>query len=81
MVTIFQINETELDSRFLKSLKSMFKNRKLTLTVEAEEIDETSYLMSSSINNERLMQAIKNVENGKNLVEIDLNDIKKMANA
>ena len=81
MVTTFQISEQELDTQFLKSLKTMFKNRNLTLTVEAEKMDETTYLMQSKANHQRLMKAIKNVEEGKNLVEIDLNDLKNMANA
>ena len=81
MVSTFQINETELDNNFVRALKSMFKNRNLTLTIEAEEIDTTEYLLSNSVNKERLLKAVENSKQRKNLVKIDLEQLKNLANA
>lgn len=81
MTTTFQINEAELNIQFLKSLKTMFKNCNLTLTIEADEYDETDYLMKSNANHTRLMNAIKNVEADTNLIEVDMNELRKLANA
>ena len=82
MTTTFQISEAELNTQFLRSLKSMFKDKNITITVETEDVtDETTYLMKSPTNHERLLKAIKNVNEGKNLVALDLNELKKVANA
>jgi hypothetical protein len=81
MVSTFQINEAELDNNFVKALKSMFKNRNLTLTIEAEDMDTTEYLLSNPINKERLLKAVENANQRKNLVKIDLEQLKNLANA
>jgi antitoxin YefM len=81
MVSTFQINETELDNNFVRALKSMFKNRNLTLTIEADEVDTTEYLLSNAANKERLLKAAENAKQRKNLVKIDLEQLKNLANA
>lgn len=81
MVSTFQINETELDNNFVKALKAMFKNRNLTLTIEADEIDTTEYLFSTALNKERLLKAVENAKHRKNLVKVDLQQLKNLANA
>lgn len=40
-------------------------------------VDETEYLLQSEANKNRLLQAIKNVENRQNLIEVNLDEIKK----
>ncbi|MES2518011.1 MAG: hypothetical protein V4585_07885 [Bacteroidota bacterium] len=81
MVSTFQINEAELDNNFVKALKSMFKNRNLTLTIEVEEMDTTEYLLSNTANKTRLLKAVENAKQRKNLVNIDLEQLKNLANA
>lgn len=81
MVSTFQINEAELDNNFVKALKSMFKNRNLTLTIEVEEMDTTEYLLSNTANKARLLKAVENAKQRKNLVNIDLEQLKNLANA
>jgi predicted regulator of amino acid metabolism with ACT domain len=81
MITTFQVSESELDIKFLNSLKKMFKQKNLLLTIETVEVDDTTYLNSTSTNRKRLQNAIKNIENGENLIEIDLNKLKSIANA
>ncbi len=43
--------------------------RVIVLTVE--EADETEYLLSSPMNREKLLQAVEDVEIGRNMVEPD----------
>jgi len=81
LVSTFQINEAELDNNFVKALKSMFKNRNLTLTIEVEKMDTTEYLLSNTANKERLLKAVENAKQRKNLVNIDLEQLKNLANA
>jgi len=81
LVSTFQINEAELDNNFVKALKSMFKNRNLTLTIEVEEMDTTEYLLSNTASKERLLKAVENAKQRKNLVNIDLEQLKNLANA
>lgn len=81
MVSTFQINESELDNNFVKALKTLFKNRNLTLTIEADEVDTTEYLLSNSVNKERLLKSAENVKKRTNLVKVDLESLKALANA
>jgi antitoxin YefM len=79
MVSSFQINEAELDNNFVRALKSMFKNRNLTLTIEVEEMDTTEYLLSNTANKARLLKAVENAKQRNNLVSIDLEQLKKLS--
>lgn len=74
MTTTFQLNESEINDQFLVALKTLFKDRNLTLTVEVaeDEQDETDYLLSSPANRDRLLQSVQNVREGKNLVETNI---------
>jgi antitoxin YefM len=78
MYTIYRINADDLDSRFIKALKAMFKNKDIEIAVcEAPEIeeDETAYLLKSPANRERLLKAIENVDQNRNLVTVNLNEL------
>jgi hypothetical protein len=70
MYTTFHINVNELDNNFLKGLKSLFRNKNVSIIVE-EEQDETEYLLASEANRKMLEQSLKNVEEGK-LIEVDI---------
>ena len=77
MTTTFHLNETEIDGKFLEALKILFKNRNLTLTVEVED-DETAYLLSSPANRERLLNSVTNINENKNLTEINVASLKAL---
>jgi len=74
MTTTFQLNEAEINDKFLIALKTLFKDQNLTLTVEVAEDEqgETEYLLSSPVNRARLLQSIQNVREGKNLIETNV---------
>jgi hypothetical protein len=41
------------------------------------KMDETEYLFSSEANKTRLLKSLKNADNNKNLIAINLKDLKK----
>ncbi len=71
MYTVYRLNANELDSKFLKSLKSLFKDKEIEIavckTVEREE-DETAYLLRSPANRDRLLKALENVSQRRELI-------------
>jgi hypothetical protein len=79
MYTTYHLKEDELNEDFLKAVKKLFRNKKLTITV-AEELDETEYLLSNPANKTHLVQSINQVNESK-LVSFDsVEDIQKKLN-
>ncbi len=73
MFTSYRLKASELDSKFLQSIKNLFKGKEIEITVS--EVDETEYLLRSEENKERLLQAVRNVKAGRNLKEVNLDDL------
>jgi len=77
MYTIYKLKADDLDSRFLRALKALFKNKEIEIVVsEASEIeeDETAYLLKSPANRDRLLKALDNVAHNRNLVTVNLEE-------
>jgi antitoxin YefM len=78
MYMTYKMNAAELDSRFLRALKAMFKDKDIEIVVceaaQSEE-DETAYLLRSPANRDRLLKAIENVAHDRNLMTINLEDL------
>ncbi len=66
MQTIYQINADELDENLLNSIKALFKNKEIEITVS--ERDETAYLLRSPANREHLLRVIDDVEQNQNII-------------
>ena len=64
---------SELNSDFLKAIKTLFKNQRITVTVEAE-MDTTAYLLRNEANRNFLEKSIKQMENGE-IVKVNINDL------
>jgi antitoxin YefM len=78
MYTIYKLRADELDQRFLDTLKHQFQDREIEIVVsEAAEAaeDETAYLLRSPANRERLLKAIENIAEGRNLEVVELGDL------
>lgn len=75
---IYRMNAGELDNRFLRALKAMFKDNEIEIVVceaaQGEE-DEAAYLLRSPANRDRLLKAIENVAQDRNLVTIKNEDL------
>lgn len=69
MYAVYRVNADELDSQFLESLKAAFKDKQVEIAVSA--VDETEYLLRSPANRERLLKAVDDVEQGRNIVVPD----------
>jgi len=73
MSTIYRLKANEIDRNFLEEIKTTFGDKEIEIIVS--EFDETEYLLKSEANKNRLLGAIKNVGERKNLVEINLQDL------
>jgi hypothetical protein len=63
----------DLNEAFMEKLRKTFSGKKVEVTVTAlDEMDETEYLMASKANREHLLRAIKDVEAGVNMIELDM---------
>ena len=69
MYSTYRLNANELNNNFLDGLKEMFKDKNIEIIVT--EYDETEYLLGNDANKKRLLEAIDNVNSGKNLIEAD----------
>ena len=70
MYTEIHIQADQLDESFLKSIRSLFKKKKISIIVE-EDQGETEYLLSSPANKKMLEKSLKSVEAG-NLLKVDI---------
>lgn len=78
MYMVYKMKTEELDRRFLRALKAMFKDKEIEIVVceaaQSEE-DETEYLLKSPANRDRLLKAVENVPRTGNLVPVDLEEL------
>jgi antitoxin YefM len=70
MQTVYRLNADELNHQFLEALQTLFKDREIEITVS--DVDETAYLLRSEANRVRLLQAVQNINDGQNTVEVPL---------
>ena len=70
MYTEIHIKADELDENFLKSVRSMFKKKRISIIIQ-EDQDETEYLLSNPNNKKMLEKALKSADAG-NLVKVDI---------
>lgn len=61
MNTVFNLYTSELDSVFLRTLKTLYKGKKLNITIEIDP-DETEYLLRSKTNRKALEKALNTKE-------------------
>lgn len=78
MYAVYKLRADELDESFLETLKNLFKNREIEIAVSEASTsteDETDYLLKSPANRNRLLQAIENIAEDRNLVTVDLDEL------
>ncbi len=71
MQTIYRLNSKELNADLIKSIQNMYHDKDIELTVIAVE-DETEYLLKDQQNRDHLLKAVKELEEGKNRVEVSI---------
>ena len=67
METIFKLKATELDSKFIETIKKLFKDSEIEISIKPIQ-DETEYLLSNPSNKKHLLDAIKDVKKNKNII-------------
>ncbi len=73
MYTIYRLNADDLDTKFLKSIKTLFKDKEIEIIIS--EADETEYLLRSEANKKRLLEAVENVNNRQGLIQVQIDDV------
>lgn len=73
MSAVYRLKASEIDSKFLEDIKATFGDQEIQILIT--EVDETRYLLESEANKNRLLVAIRNVENRQNLVEVSLEEL------
>ena len=83
MQTTFRLHAAELNEQFLEAIKMLFRDNELTITVQTasnghsedgDAMDETEFLMSNPVNYARLLESMRNAEEGK-LITVDIDKI------
>ena len=72
MDATYHLNPGELNETFLKAMQLLFEQRRVKVTVEVEEEDETEAIRANKPLHEKLMRRMKNAEAGL-VKEVDLN--------
>lgn len=73
MYATYCLKANELDMKFIKLLKSLYTGKEIEIIIH--DIDETDYLSQSPKNKMNLLKAIDNINKGKGLIEVDLQQI------
>ncbi len=73
MYTSFIVKANELDEKFLKSIKTLFKSKTISITIE-DEPDTTEYLLSTEANRKHLKESLAEAKKGK-LVKVSIDKL------
>ena len=74
MYTTYHLSSAqEITNDIVESIKATFKSKPITITVN-EELDDTTYLLSSEANKAILKQSLVQASNGE-FVEVKLEDL------
>ena len=73
MQTSFHIKANELDEKFLKSIKTLFKSKEIYITIEDEQ-DTTEYLLSTEANRKHLKKSLAEAKKGK-VVKVNIDKL------
>ncbi|HEY5510354.1 MAG TPA: hypothetical protein VIK10_04920 [Prolixibacteraceae bacterium] len=67
METVFKLKAKDLDRSFIDSVKNLFKDMEIEISIKPTQ-DETEYLFNTPANKKKLLEAIKEVKQNKNLI-------------
>ena len=80
MEAIYRLNTREMGIDFVNSVKIAYPDQSIEITIrKQDDVDDTEYLNSSPANREQLLNAIKEVEEGKIISFETLEDARKCA--
>lgn len=74
MQSTYRVRADELTDSFVKALQVAYKDKEIEIIV-SDIVDDTDYLLSSEANRAQLLDAIKDIESGDNLVSFSLDNL------
>jgi antitoxin YefM len=74
MLSTYRLNADELTSDLISAIKKTYSHKNIEIVIQDVE-DETEYLMRNPANKKHLLEAIKNVENKENLINLDSTEL------
>ena len=74
MYSTYRIKANEINQHFINGIKEIFQDREIEIVIHDIE-DETEYLLRTDANKKHLLKAIKNVENKKDLIEVEAEEL------
>jgi hypothetical protein len=77
METIFKLKAKELDKSFIDSVKNLFKDLEIEISIKQVQ-DETEYLLRSPENKKHLLEAITEVKKNKNLIRFTAKEFEEL---
>jgi len=78
MEVSYRLNIDDLDTRFIESIKKLFKDKSTYINILVKEEDETDYLLSNPANASRLLKAVENIQKHKDkLIYKNIEDLKE----
>ena len=78
METVFKLKDEELDSTFIDSVKNLFKDKEIEISIKPIQ-DETEYLFNSPANKKHLLDAIKEIKLNKNLIQFTSDEFEELS--
>ena len=75
MDTLIRANADEINASLIDFIKAAFKGKRIAVHIYEAVMDETEYLLSDPVARERLLKAVENVNNMRNLKEYTLEEI------
>ena len=78
METVYKLKPYELNDDFLKTIKELFYDKEVTVTINAEH-DETAYLLRSEANRKVLLAGVEAVKQGKTVHTMTLEEAEALA--
>ena len=79
METTYRLKASEIDGSFVASIKRLFKSKTVEVTITDTFDDETEFLLSHPNNRKKLLTAIEDVKQNKNLVRFTAKEFEKFS--
>jgi len=82
MTIRLKLNDTELTQEVIQKIFQDFEGKRFTIKIVAQEVDDDimTFIEKRPKLKKRLDKALKNIDEGKNLIEVDIEAFKKEHN-
>ena len=74
MLSIYRLNSNELNQDILDAIQKVFHDKEIEIIIHDME-DETEYLLKSENNREKLLSAIQDIRENKELIPFNMKNV------